>query len=123
MTRVIRSYNKTAALLLQYELLHLQSWHQAAESTPHCLSAALLVRHDDSKVLVMSQLCEAQRAPHCGVGPDQVCVLQGVSVNLDRVVLEVLEEARWMSKLGVSVPKVIVTLSGRGARLKALHER
>lgn len=52
-----------------------------------------------------------------------MCVLQGVCVNLDPVVLEVLEEARRMSKLGVSVPKVIVTLSGRGARLKALHKR
>lgn len=59
LTRVIRSYNQTAALLLQYELLHLQSWYQAAEGTPRCLSAALLVRHEDSEVLVMSQLREA----------------------------------------------------------------
>lgn len=55
MTRAIRSYNKTAALLLQYELLHLQSWQQAAEGAPRLLSAALLVRREDSKVLVMSQ--------------------------------------------------------------------
>lgn len=52
MTKVIRSYNKMAVLLLQYEVLHLQSWSQAAESAPHCLSAALLVRHENSKVLV-----------------------------------------------------------------------
>lgn len=52
-----------------------------------------------------------------------MCVLQEVSVNLDPAVLEVLEEARWMSKLGLSVPQVIVALSGGGARLKALHKR
>uniref|UniRef100_A0A8D0CSV5 Dynein, axonemal, heavy chain 5 n=1 Tax=Sander lucioperca TaxID=283035 RepID=A0A8D0CSV5_SANLU len=51
MTKVIRSYNKIAVVLLQYELLHLQGWSQAAESAPHCLSAALLVRHENSKVL------------------------------------------------------------------------
>lgn len=51
MTKVIRSYNKMAAALLQYELLHLQGWSQAAESAPHRLTAALLVRHQNSKVL------------------------------------------------------------------------
>lgn len=50
MTKVIRSYNKIAVVLLQYEVLHLQGWSQAAESAPHCLNAALLVRHENSKV-------------------------------------------------------------------------
>lgn len=51
MTKVIRSYNKMAVVLLQYEVLHLQGWSQAAENAPHCLNAALLVRHENSKVL------------------------------------------------------------------------
>ncbi|XP_045928452.1 dynein axonemal heavy chain 5-like [Micropterus dolomieu] len=51
MSKVIRSYNKMAMVLLQYEVLHLQGWSQAAESAPHCLNAALLVRHENSKVL------------------------------------------------------------------------
>lgn len=50
MTKVIRSYNKIAVVLLQYEVLHLQGWSQAAESAPHSLNAALLVRHENSKV-------------------------------------------------------------------------
>lgn len=49
--------------------------------------------------------------------------LQEVFVNLDPVVLEVLEEAHWMTKLGVSVPKVIVTMSVREEQLKALYKR
>lgn len=50
MTKVIRTYNRTALVLLQYEMLHMQAWTQAAESAPPYLSAALLVRRDDSKV-------------------------------------------------------------------------
>lgn len=52
------------------------------------------------------------------------CVfLQEVFVNLDPAVLEVLEEARWMSKLGVSVPKTVVKMSSREAQLKVLYKR
>lgn len=50
MTKVIQTYNRTALVLLQYEMLHMQAWTQAAESAPPYLSAALLVRRDDSKV-------------------------------------------------------------------------
>ncbi|CAK6981993.1 LOW QUALITY PROTEIN: dynein axonemal heavy chain 5-like, partial [Scomber scombrus] len=96
MTKVIRSYNKLAVVLLQYELLHLQGWSEAAERTPHCLSAALLVRHQNNKE---------------------------VFVNLDPEVLEVLQEARWMTKLGVTVPNVIMKMTSREAKLKALHSR
>lgn len=51
MTKVIRSYNKMAVVLLQYEVLQQQGWSQAAERAPHYLNAALLVRHDNYKVL------------------------------------------------------------------------
>lgn len=51
MTKAIRNYNKMAVVLLQYELLHLHSWSEAAETAPPCLSAALLVRHENSQVL------------------------------------------------------------------------
>lgn len=47
---MIRSYNEMAVALLQYEAEHLRGWSQAAERVPHCLSAALLVRPENSKV-------------------------------------------------------------------------
>ncbi|KAM7390019.1 hypothetical protein PAMA_008269 [Pampus argenteus] len=96
MTKVIRSYNKMAVVLLQYEMLHLQGWSEAVERAPHCLNAALLVRHENNKE---------------------------VFVNLDPVVLEVLQEARWMNKLGVTVPKVVLKMTSREAQLKALYSR
>ncbi|XP_008293860.1 dynein heavy chain 5, axonemal [Stegastes partitus] len=95
-TQLIRSYNRTAVVLLQYEALHLQGWRQAAEGAPYRLSAALLVRHENSKALY---------------------------VNLDPVVLEVLQEARWMTRLGVTVPPVILKMASREVALKALHSR
>ncbi|XP_067341693.1 dynein axonemal heavy chain 5-like [Channa argus] len=91
-----QSYNRIAVVLLQYEMLHLRAWSQAAESAPHSLSAALLVRHETTKE---------------------------VFVNLDPVVLEVLQEARWMNKLGATVPKVIIKMMNREEQLKALDHR
>ncbi|XP_071340329.1 dynein axonemal heavy chain 5 isoform X1 [Trachinotus anak] len=96
LTKVIRSYNKMAVVLLQYEALHLRGWSQAAESAPHCLSAALLVRHENSKE---------------------------VFVNLDPVVLEVLQEARWMTKLGVTVPTVVLKMTSGEAQIRAVYRR
>ncbi|XP_053268003.1 dynein axonemal heavy chain 5 [Pleuronectes platessa] len=96
MSKVIRSYNKMALMLLQYEEVQLQGWVQTAERAPHCLSAALLVRHQNCKE---------------------------VSVNLDPVVLEVLQEFRWMTKLGVFVPKVLVKMTSRESEIKALHNQ
>uniref|UniRef100_A0A8D3AF65 Dynein heavy chain 5 axonemal n=1 Tax=Scophthalmus maximus TaxID=52904 RepID=A0A8D3AF65_SCOMX len=72
MTKVIRSYNKMAVVLLQYEAQHLRVWIEAAESAPHLLNVTLLVRHKNRK---------------------------GVFVNLDPLVRDVLEEGRWMAKL------------------------
>ncbi|XP_028288430.1 dynein heavy chain 5, axonemal [Parambassis ranga] len=96
LTRVIHSYNKMAVVLLQYEVLHLQKWSQAAEGAPQRLNTTLLVRHENSKEFF---------------------------VNLDPVVLEVLQEARWMNKLGVTVPKVILKITSREAKLKTLYNQ
>uniref|UniRef100_A0A8C4NMQ9 Dynein heavy chain 5, axonemal n=1 Tax=Dicentrarchus labrax TaxID=13489 RepID=A0A8C4NMQ9_DICLA len=72
MTKVIRSYNKMAVVLLQYEVLHIQGWSQAAESAPHCLNAALLVRQENSKV------------------PDYVMIDQWMSFQISLVKVTVL---------------------------------
>ncbi|KAK2859784.1 hypothetical protein Q5P01_004404 [Channa striata] len=96
MTKVVQSYNRIAVVLLQYEMLHLRAWSQAAERAPHSLNASLLVRHEATKEVL---------------------------VNLDPVVLEVLQEARWMSKLGATVPKVVIKLMSREGQLKGLYNR
>ena len=50
MTSVIRSYNRLAVVLVEYEALYVRGWSQAAESSRHRLNASLLVRADASKV-------------------------------------------------------------------------
>ncbi|XP_056155233.1 dynein axonemal heavy chain 5 [Lampris incognitus] len=96
LSKVIRSYNKMAAALLEYEVLYLRAWSQAAEETQHGLTASLLVRHNHTKEIL---------------------------VNLDPSVLEVLQEAKCMSKLGIAIPKVILGLTSKSLRLKSLYSR
>ena len=54
---------------------------------------------------------------------EELSVSQEVFVNLDPVVQEVLQEARWMTKLGVTVPRVVLKMTTREAQLKALYSR
>uniref|UniRef100_A0A8C7LGC2 Dynein, axonemal, heavy chain 5 n=1 Tax=Oncorhynchus kisutch TaxID=8019 RepID=A0A8C7LGC2_ONCKI len=51
MRKVIRSYNKMAAVLLEFELLYHRGWSQAVEMGRHGLNASLLVRDPETKVL------------------------------------------------------------------------
>ncbi|XP_028289911.1 dynein heavy chain 5, axonemal [Gouania willdenowi] len=96
MNRVIRSYNSMAVVLLQFELLLLQGWSHSAENVPQRLGSALLGRHENNKDLW---------------------------VNMDPAVLQVLQEARWMSKLGVCVPRAVLKMRSRETQIKALFQR
>uniref|UniRef100_A0A8B9H9P0 AAA+ ATPase domain-containing protein n=1 Tax=Astyanax mexicanus TaxID=7994 RepID=A0A8B9H9P0_ASTMX len=77
---VLRAYNRTAAVLVEYELLFHRGWISAAELGQQGVSASLLVRN-----------------PHTM----EICV------NLDPMVLEVLQEIKYMQKLGAPVPAAI----------------
>ncbi|KAL2085437.1 hypothetical protein ACEWY4_018757 [Coilia grayii] len=92
MKKIIRAYNQLAAVLLEYELLYHRGWVQAVEKGQHGLNATLLVRHPETKEMF---------------------------VNLDPLVLEVLQEAKCMRKMGFSVPKSILTVYASEAQLKA----
>ncbi|KAK7881267.1 hypothetical protein WMY93_029676 [Mugilogobius chulae] len=95
LSRLVQFYNRTAVVLMQYELLHLQHWNQAAEGAPVLLRSSLLVRLQN----------------------------QDLSVNLSPGVLEVLEEARWMKKMGLEVPTSVEKMSRRESHIRALKTR
>uniref|UniRef100_A0A8B9H9C9 AAA+ ATPase domain-containing protein n=1 Tax=Astyanax mexicanus TaxID=7994 RepID=A0A8B9H9C9_ASTMX len=78
--KIIQAYNRTAAVLVEYELLFHRGWISAAELGQQGVSASLLVRN-----------------PHTM----EICV------NLDPMVLEVLQEIKYMQKLGAPVPAAI----------------
>ncbi|CAL8402248.1 dynein heavy chain 5, axonemal [Gadus morhua] len=96
MSSVIRSYNRMAVVLVEYEALYVRGWSKAAESSRHRLSASLLVRADPSKELL---------------------------VNLDPMVLEVMQEFWYFTKLGLAVPKVVVAMSSKEQHIKTLYQR
>ncbi|KAM6900105.1 dynein axonemal heavy chain 5 [Xenentodon cancila] len=96
MTKAIQSYNRMAATLVQDEVMSVQRWKEAAESVLHCLEVPLLVQHKNSKEFL---------------------------VNLDPVVLTVLQEARWLKKLGMTVPDVVLRTISREMQIKDLSSR
>ncbi|KAK1173586.1 dynein heavy chain 5, axonemal isoform X1 [Acipenser oxyrinchus oxyrinchus] len=91
MKKIIRNYNKMAAVLLEFELLYHRGWCRAAELGRQGLSASLLVRHPESKELY---------------------------VNFDPVVLEVLYEAKYLYKMGYEVPEVVLNMCSNEDKIK-----
>uniref|UniRef100_A0AAV2L334 AAA+ ATPase domain-containing protein n=1 Tax=Knipowitschia caucasica TaxID=637954 RepID=A0AAV2L334_KNICA len=87
LSRLVRLYNRTAVVLLQYELLHLHHWRQEAG------------------------------------GVNLTTTLLDFSVNLSPGVLELLEEARWMKKMGLEVPQSVEKLSQKESQIRALNTR
>ncbi|KAF5902717.1 dynein heavy chain 5, axonemal-like, partial [Clarias magur] len=94
--KIIHMYNKLATVLLEYELLYHRAWVSAVERGQQGLNATLLIRHPQTK---------------------EICI------NLDPVVLEVLEEAKYMHKLGAFVPKVILSMDANKAEVKNNHNK
>ncbi|XP_035754904.1 dynein heavy chain 5, axonemal-like [Egretta garzetta] len=91
MKKVIKSYNKMAAVLLEFELIYHRAWCGFADQARNALYASLLVRHPETKELL---------------------------VNLDPVVLEVLYETKYLKKMYFEVPDVILGLCADEEQIK-----
>ncbi|MBN3299228.1 DYH5 protein, partial [Amia calva] len=96
MKKIIRSYNETAAMLLEYEMLHHHGWCRVVEFGRSRLGVSLLVRHPETKELF---------------------------VNLDPLILEYLREARYLQRMGFEVPEVMLSMCAREAQLKPQQVR
>ncbi|EMP33916.1 Dynein heavy chain 8, axonemal [Chelonia mydas] len=91
MKKVIWSYNKMAAVLLEFELLYHRAWCRFAEQAKNGLRASLLVRHQETKELF---------------------------VNLDPMVLEVLCETKYLKKMNFEVPDVALGMCAEEEQIK-----
>ncbi|XP_030407468.1 dynein heavy chain 5, axonemal-like isoform X1 [Gopherus evgoodei] len=91
MKKVIWSYNKMAAVLLEFELLYHRAWCRFAEQAKNGLRASLLVRHPETKELF---------------------------VNLDPMVLEVLCEAKYLKKMNFEVPDIALGICAEEEQIK-----
>ncbi|XP_076801600.1 dynein axonemal heavy chain 8-like [Clavelina lepadiformis] len=75
--RIVKSYNRVAAALTEYEVLFHRAWGRGVESIRRGLNASVLVRHPDTSQLF---------------------------VNFDPKVNELLSETRHMKAIGLDVP-------------------
>ncbi|XP_064287158.1 dynein axonemal heavy chain 5-like isoform X3 [Passer domesticus] len=95
MKKVIRNYNKMAAVLLEFELIYHRAWWRFADQARNALCASLLVRHPETKELF---------------------------VNLDPMVLEVLYETKYLRKMHFEVSDVVLGLCADEEQIKR-HQR
>ncbi|XP_032037004.1 dynein heavy chain 5, axonemal-like [Aythya fuligula] len=94
MKKVVKSYNKMAAVLLEFEIIYHRAWCRFADQARNALYASLLVRHQETKELL---------------------------VNLDPVVLEVLYETKYLRKMDFEVPDVVLGLCADEEQIKRHH--
>ncbi|XP_067233367.1 dynein axonemal heavy chain 5-like [Chanodichthys erythropterus] len=94
--KIIRTYNRLAAVLLEYEMIHHRAWAEGVDLGLHGLKASLLIRDPETKVFY---------------------------VNLDPLVLEVLQEANHMYQWGADVPDVIRNMAAKQPQLKEYREK
>ncbi|GCC35016.1 hypothetical protein chiPu_0013494 [Chiloscyllium punctatum] len=91
MKKVIKNYNKMAAVLLEFEVLYHRGWCRAVDFAQNGLHASLLVRHPETKEIL---------------------------VNFDPAVFEVLIEAKYLYKMGLDVPEAAFNLCLKETRIK-----
>uniref|UniRef100_H0ZEC1 Dynein axonemal heavy chain 5 n=1 Tax=Taeniopygia guttata TaxID=59729 RepID=H0ZEC1_TAEGU len=56
MKKVIKNYNKMAAVLLEFELIYHRAWCRFADQARNALCASLLVRHPETKIFLLPKL-------------------------------------------------------------------
>uniref|UniRef100_A0A8B9FHY9 Dynein heavy chain 5, axonemal n=1 Tax=Amazona collaria TaxID=241587 RepID=A0A8B9FHY9_9PSIT len=68
MKKVVKSYNKMAAVLLEFELIYHRAWCRFADQARNALRASLLARHPETKVNMIYSLyycCDVQYCMCC----------------------------------------------------------
>ncbi|XP_078614020.1 dynein axonemal heavy chain 5-like isoform X3 [Branchiostoma floridae x Branchiostoma japonicum] len=92
--KAIRSYNKMATVLLEFEMLYHRAWCRAVETIKTGMNASLVVRHPETKQLY---------------------------VNFDPAVMELMVEAKYLKKMGLEVPDSAYTLCLKNDEIKQNH--
>lgn len=76
--KIIRTYNKVARALVEFETLWHYAWMKSIEAAKTGLQATLVIRHPENGRLY---------------------------VNFDREILQLIRETKWLLRLGVEVPE------------------
>eukprot|EP00795_Rhopilema_esculentum_P017364 gene17364-8957_t len=94
-TRVVKYYNRLAAVLVKFEELLLISWKSQIDVVKVGLKASLLRLNEDKKV----------------------------EVNVEKSVLEVMNEVKWMKRLNLSIPNSATEVSLQETRFKNYYHK
>jgi dynein heavy chain, axonemal len=76
--RIVKTYNRVAKALIEFETLWYQAWLRSVEQCKAGLGAPLLVQHPDSGRLL---------------------------VNFDKEVMQLIRETKYMQRFGIAVPE------------------
>ncbi|XP_071954985.1 uncharacterized protein [Antedon mediterranea] len=91
-SRIVKLYNRIATALVTFESLWLSHWKTQLEPAKAGLKATLLVVHPETRCIV---------------------------VNADERVLQMMQECRWMSRLGINVPESALLVAKQEHRFKS----
>ncbi|XP_072925763.1 dynein axonemal heavy chain 5-like [Hemitrygon akajei] len=94
--RIIRSYNKVARILLEYEVLYHRAWMQQIDTVQFGLQASLLVKHPDTGEMF---------------------------VNFDPDLSVLMREAECMVRMGLEIPSNAKALLQKQAMLKKMYNK
>ena len=76
--RIVKTYNRVARALIEFETLWHQAWMRSIENAKAGLQATLIVRHPDTGRLL---------------------------VNFDKEIMQLMRETKWLQRMGVEVPE------------------
>ncbi|XP_060585698.1 dynein axonemal heavy chain 5-like, partial [Ruditapes philippinarum] len=89
--KIIKSFNKLAKVLLEFEVLYYRGWLRQVEAAKSGLSASLLVKHPETNELY---------------------------VNFDPQILTMIRETECMARLGLEIPPVAKTMRTKQGEYK-----
>ncbi|XP_077977872.1 dynein axonemal heavy chain 5-like isoform X2 [Glandiceps talaboti] len=92
--KIIRNFNKMAAVLMEFEMLYHRGWYRAVETAKSGMNSSLLVRHPDTKDLF---------------------------VNFDPQILELIAEAKYLRKMNLEIPEAAVVMCMKENEIKQNH--
>ncbi|XP_052708586.1 uncharacterized protein LOC128183562 isoform X10 [Crassostrea angulata] len=90
--RIVRIYNKLATALVTFESLWFTQWKNRIDHARNGLRATLFVHHPTTEEIV---------------------------VNADERVLELIHEAKWLTRLGIQIPDAAIAIMQQESRFKS----
>ncbi|XP_066532241.1 dynein axonemal heavy chain 8-like isoform X2 [Hoplias malabaricus] len=93
---VVKKYNKTAEIFVESEIFYHRAWMRDVSALQDALQASLLVRHPDTKKLL---------------------------VNFDPKINEIVQETKCMLKMGLEVPKQAIHVVKAERSIKSTQSR